>query len=65
MPDRELAFEAIRALIRSASRIGKRLAGEGRAAGVLCGALVDVSPAYRQEPRLAAEAMFRRSEGDR
>ena len=65
MPDdRELVFETIRALIRGASKVGKRLAGEGRAAGVLCGALVDVSPAYRPDVRFSdAEALFKSKGG--
>lgn len=58
--DRETGIETCRAVIRAAAQIAKQVGGEGRASGVLCGALVDVSPAFRGvRPAMAeAEALF-------
>lgn len=62
--DVETQIETCRAVIRAAAQIAKQVGGEGRASGVLCGALVDVSPAFRDmRPAIAeAEALFARSD---
>ena len=63
--DLETRIEACRAGIRALAQITKGDAGEARATGVLCGALVDVSPAYRVEANFSeAEALFRAPEGE-
>lgn len=61
--DRETGIETCRVGIRALSKLALSLGGEGRAAGVLCGALVDVSPGYVGESQkfTAAEALFARS----
>lgn len=61
--DVETQIETCRAVIRAAAQIAKQVGGEGRASGVLCGALVDVSPGYVGESQkfTAAEALFARS----
>lgn len=58
--DAETRVEACRAGIRALAQLAKSAGGEGRASGVLCGALVDVAPGYRTErPEMAAaEALF-------
>lgn len=59
--DEETRIETCRAGIRALAQAVKAHGGEGRAAGVLCGALVDVSPSYRVEKRFTeAEALFSR-----
>lgn len=65
LSDPEIIAEVNRALIRQAGRSTAEVASEGRAAGVLCGALADISPAYAAPKRhAAAEALFkRRGEG--
>jgi hypothetical protein len=58
--DVETQIETCRVVIRAAAQIAKQVGGEGRASGVLCGALVDVSPAFRDmRPAMAeAETLF-------
>lgn len=59
--DEELRVEVFREMIRALSSSLLVRVGEGRAAGVLVGALVNVSPAWRSDPRCAmaqAEAVF-------
>lgn len=51
LTDPETIIEANRALIRKAGRSTAQMDGEGRAAGVICGALVAVSPGYRATGR--------------
>lgn len=60
--DPETRIETCRAGIRALSKLALADGGEGRAAGVLCGALVDVSPGFVAEPagRADAEALFAR-----
>jgi hypothetical protein len=63
--DDETAIETCRAIVRAFSQIAKRIGGEGRASGVLCGALVDVAPGFEVESgRGAAEALFRKGSDD-
>lgn len=64
--DAETSIEICRAGIRALAEIAKAHGGEGRAAGVLCGALVHVSPGHvADRPALAAaQALFRVPEGD-
>jgi len=64
--DPETRIETCRAGIRALAQLAMSDGGESRAAGVLCGALVEVSPAFRAEHRgmTAAEALFRQPEGD-
>ncbi len=63
--DAETRIEACRAGIRALAQAAKANGGEARASGVLCGALVDVAPAYRTEKpgRTEAEAVFGKGEG--
>lgn len=63
--DPETRIETCRAGIRALAQAAKVEGGEGRASGVLCGALVDVNPAHRPDrPSLvAAEALFAKGEG--
>lgn len=58
--DHETRMETCRTGIRVLAQAAKEHGGEGRASGVLCGALVDVAPAYRAERPgiVAAEALF-------
>lgn len=64
--NRETGIETCRVGIRALSKLALSLGGEGRAAGVLCGALVDVSPGYAAEApaRTAAEALFARPKSE-
>lgn len=64
--DAETRIETCRAGIRALAVAAEQAAGSGRASGVLCGALVQVAPAYRTEKSaaLAAEGLFSRQEGD-
>lgn len=56
--DTEALFETCRAGIRALALAAKSK-GEGRAVGILCGALVEIAPAYRTTNVMAAaEALF-------
>ena len=59
--DPELSIEVYRAIVRALGSALVLRAGEGRAVGVLVGALTDISPAWRADPRVVmaeAEAVF-------
>lgn len=62
--DPETRVEACRSGIRALAQAAALNAGPGRAAGVLCGALADIAPAYRTEKPavIAAEALFVKGE---
>ena len=62
--DHETRMETCRTGIRVLAKFAKQDGGEGRASGVLCGALADVAPGYRAEARTEAEAVFRREESE-
>jgi hypothetical protein len=57
--DPETFIETCREGIRALSQAINRQGGQGRASGVLCGALVDVAPGYgSQVEREAADKLF-------
>lgn len=59
--DEALVMETYRAVMRAVSGAAANRAGEGRAAGILVGALVEVAPAYRADSEAAhaeAESIF-------
>lgn len=58
--DTETRIETCRAAIRALSQAARDVGGEGRASGVLCGALANVSPGFKaaSPARTEAEALF-------